>query len=130
MSNIDPTGDQGQPAAAAAAAATVSSVEFKAIKMGIRPVVRITPGGVAYERRFANWLTWTLVVLTGGAAAFGWPWILFGKRQVMIPRAQIQGVELQQGTSWATLVVRSMTDTVRFRTDVAVAEQAQQLLMG
>jgi len=129
VSNINPTGGQGQPAAAAAAAAA-SSVEFKAIGMGIRSVVRITPGGVAYERRFANWLTWTLVVLTAGLAALGWPWILFGKRQVMIPRTQIQGVEIQKGTSWATLVIRSMTDTIRFRTDVAIAEQAQQVLMS
>jgi len=105
-------------------------VEFKAIKMGIRPDVRITPGGVTYEIRFANWLTWTLVVMTAGMAALGWPWILFGRRTVLIPRNQIQGVEVRKGASWVTLVITSMTATISFRTDVGVAEQAQQLLLS
>lgn len=107
-----------------------SSIEFKAIQVGVRPTVRVNPGGVTYEKRFANWLTWTLVVCTAGAAAFGWPWILFGRRSVTIPRAMIQGVEVERGPSWATLVVRSTTDTISFRTDVGIAEQARNTLLS
>lgn len=105
-------------------------VVFKAIQVGIRPDVRASAGGITYERRYANWLTWTLVIFTCGIAAFAWPWILFGRRSVTIPRNNIQSVDVNRGVSWATLRVNSTTDTVAFRTDVATAEQARNVLLG
>jgi hypothetical protein len=114
----------------AGSSATDTLVEFRAIKGGIRPRVRVTPGGLSYEQRYANWLTWLIVCITAGLAFFGWPWIQFGKRSVTIPKAMVQGVEVNQGVSWATLTVRSTAETVSFRTDVALAEQARNILLA
>lgn len=105
-------------------------VEFKAIKQGVNADVRVSNGGVNYEQPYANWLTWTVVICSGGIAAFAWKWILFGRRSVTIPRAMVQGVEVDHGPLRTTLTVRSTTETVTFKTNSATAEAAQNVLLG
>jgi hypothetical protein len=105
-------------------------VEFKAIEVGISPTVRVSHGGVTYEKGYANWLTWTVVIFTVGQALCAWPWILFDRRTVTIPRGLIQGVETHGGGSRTTLIVRWTTDTVEFKTDVATAETARNILLS
>ena len=85
---------------------------------------------MTYEKRYANWLTWTLIICTGFLAAFAWPWILFGRKSITIPRTMIQSIDVRRGPSWAVLQVQSTTDTVEFQTDVATAEHARNILLA
>jgi hypothetical protein len=110
--------------------ASTGIVEFRSIRIGIRPTVRASSGGIVYEKRYANWLTWTIVVFSGGLAALAWPWILFGRSSITIPRQTIQGIDIKRGTSYAVLQVQSTTDTIEFRTDAPTAESARNVLMA
>lgn len=67
------------------AARSPSFLEFRAFGVGNRALIRVIPGSITYEKRYANWLTWILVIFTCGFAAFAWPLILFGRGSVTIP---------------------------------------------
>lgn len=105
-------------------------LEFRAIRAGVRPTVIVTSTALSYERRYPNWLTWIIVIMSAGLAALAWPKILFGTKQVNIPASRISAVHVRSGPSWATLTVESATETVAFRTDIATATQARDTLMS
>ncbi|GAB3087414.1 hypothetical protein [Isoptericola nanjingensis] len=110
-------------------AAVTPTVTFRAMRLGVRPVVTVTEKAVTYEQRYANWLTWLLVVCTAGCAAFAWPWVLFGKRIQTLPAKAISNVEVASG---ATSVLRLTTSggVMEFRTDSATADRARSVLFG
>ena len=105
-------------------------IEFRARKLGIRPFVRCSDGGVTYETRNATWLSWLVIVCTGFVALLAWPWLQWGSRSVTIPRSMITSVAVDKGVSYATLVVESTTARVGFRTDLATAEAARNVLLS
>ncbi|SEI93703.1 hypothetical protein [Demequina mangrovi] len=107
-----------------------TAVHFKTIGLGVRPTVTVTAKAVQYQVISANWLTWTVVVLSGGVALFAWPWILFGKKQVTIPRSSISSVDVKSGASWSTLQLASSTGMIEFKTDNATAAQAREVLFA
>lgn len=125
----DTSAPTAAPTWGAAEASAAKVVVFKAIQLGIRPEVRVSAQALTYEKRYANWLTWTLILLSGGAAAFAWPWVLFGRRSLTLPASSIQSVQVHHGTSWATLQAATVSGLIRFRTDVATAERARDLLL-
>lgn len=95
--------------------------EFKPFGMG--RTVQITPHAVIYEIKHANWLTWLLVIFTGGLAAFAWPWIRFGRRRIVLPKRAITAIALNTGAR-AGVTMTTTTGVVKFHTDRATAEAA------
>lgn len=105
------------------------SMSFRAYRLGPRPLVTVTPTAITYEQRYANWLTWTLLIFTAGLVLFVWPWVLFGRRSITLPARSIAAVDVT-GSSTAVLRVVSTGGTITFRTDLATAEAARNIFMN
>lgn len=110
-------------------AAVAPTITFRAMRLGIRPVVTVTEKAVTYEQRYANWQTWLLIFCTAGCAAFAWPWVLFGKRIQTLPAKAISNVEVASGAT-ATLRLTTSGGVMEFRTDSATADRARSILFG
>jgi hypothetical protein len=121
----------GETSSSESAPADDGTFTFKPIGFGQgSDRVTVGPGGVQYQQRYANWLTWTLVVFTVGLAALAWRWIRFGKRAEMLPRSQITSVTYSNAGRGVQLAFGTPTGVVGFRTNKATAERAQKTLMA
>ncbi len=90
--------------------------------------VTVSPGSIHYEARYANWLTWTLVIFTVGIAACPSPWIRFGKRSETLLRNQISAVRSSHAGRGVKLIIETPTEHLEFRTHSDTAEQAIRVL--
>jgi hypothetical protein len=102
------------------------ALEFKALRIGLRPLVKVDAGGITAQ--------------TGR-------WTTKGTRATTIPRSSITGVEVRTVVARPTdslllrkavlpngqvalLKVTSLTDQLELRTEVAVAEKAREILLA